>query len=267
MRYSYTQIAQYLRCPKLYRYRYLDGWREKELRASMQFGICFEIAISGYFLDQDCTSVFFTEWSKYRDASLTYARDESWDKLYRQGIQLLERFAQDDRVKIAAPHDNLQREVVRQMAGGNEFVSYVDAIANVSGVETIIDWKTTTRRYPEQPTGLLSLDPQLICYSWMTGIRQVGVVVFLRKTVPEIQYLVTSISEEQCRLYSQVVNRAISLIEAGEFPPHSGIRFPQDGCVSCSHLGLCLGKPELIESTLSRKIGAEAFDWIEQLVD
>jgi len=30
MVYSYTLIIQYLRCPRSYRYRYLDGWREKE---------------------------------------------------------------------------------------------------------------------------------------------------------------------------------------------------------------------------------------------
>ncbi len=35
MTYSYTQIAQYLRCPRSYRHRYLDGWREKETRAAM----------------------------------------------------------------------------------------------------------------------------------------------------------------------------------------------------------------------------------------
>jgi hypothetical protein len=35
MVYSFTQISQYLRCSRSYRYRYLDGWREKETRASM----------------------------------------------------------------------------------------------------------------------------------------------------------------------------------------------------------------------------------------
>ena len=30
MTFSHTQISQYLRCPRSYRYRYLDGWREKE---------------------------------------------------------------------------------------------------------------------------------------------------------------------------------------------------------------------------------------------
>ena len=49
MNYSYTQIANYLRCPRSYRYRYLDGWREKETRATMIFGRCFEQALEAYF--------------------------------------------------------------------------------------------------------------------------------------------------------------------------------------------------------------------------
>ena len=45
MIFSYTQIANYLRCPRSYRHRYLDGWREKETRAAMIFGRCFEKAL------------------------------------------------------------------------------------------------------------------------------------------------------------------------------------------------------------------------------
>jgi hypothetical protein len=44
--FSYTQVSQYLRCPRSYRYRYLDGWREKESRASLCFGRCFEKALA-----------------------------------------------------------------------------------------------------------------------------------------------------------------------------------------------------------------------------
>ena len=49
---SHTQLARYLRCPRSYRYRYLDGWREKETRAAMVFGRCFEKALwkLGWFL-------------------------------------------------------------------------------------------------------------------------------------------------------------------------------------------------------------------------
>ena len=50
MTFSHTQISQYLRCPRSYRYRYLDGWREKETRAAMAFGRCFEKALTAYFV-------------------------------------------------------------------------------------------------------------------------------------------------------------------------------------------------------------------------
>jgi len=46
----------------------------------------------------------------------------------------------------------------------------IDAIGEIDGQRYLIDWKTTTRRYPETPEGLLSLDPQLICYSWISSI-------------------------------------------------------------------------------------------------
>src|ERR1019366_2974207 len=48
MTFSYTQVSQYLRCPRSYRYRYLDGWREKESRASLCFGRCFEKALEHF---------------------------------------------------------------------------------------------------------------------------------------------------------------------------------------------------------------------------
>ena len=49
MTYSFTQISQYLSCPRRYRYRYLDGWKEKDTRAAMLFGRAFEQALSAYF--------------------------------------------------------------------------------------------------------------------------------------------------------------------------------------------------------------------------
>jgi len=72
-------------------------------------------------------------------------------------------------------------------------VSYVDAIGELDGLRCIMDWKTTTSRYPEEPAGLLSLDPQLVCYSWVTGLSEVALAVFVRKHQPEIQYLKTFI--------------------------------------------------------------------------
>ena len=267
MIYSYTQISQYLRCPRSYRYRYLDGWREKETRAAMVFGRCFEKALGAYFCREDCTAVLFKEWGAFRDAPFEYSKGDTWDRMVHQGVHLLEIFAREDRIRIPSPAENLQIKIIRTLPGGNEFVAYVDAIGLLDGKRCLIDWKTTTSRYPEEPEGLLSLDPQLICYSWITGISDVALAVFVRKQVPEIQYLRAAISEEHRREFGGLVETTVGQIEAGQFVFHSGIRFPQNGCVSCPHLGLCLKNQHLIDTHLVRNIGASDLDWLDELVD
>src|SRR5882724_5804804 len=197
MIYSYTQISQYLTCPRRYRHRYLDGWKEKDTRAAMLFGRAFERALAAYFLRQDAAAALFQEWKLYQD-------------------QMLE-------------------------------------------------WKTASSRYPTEPNGLLALDPQLVCYSWITGISEVAQVVFVRKRLVEIQYLQTTIADEQRREFGQLVEATIRQIEAAQFLPHSGIRFPQNPCSSCPYIGLCLGKQDLIEAALVRHPGAESLDWLDEL--
>jgi len=91
------------------------------------------------------------------------------------------------------------------------------------------EWKTTSARYPEQSEGLTSLDLQLVCYSWITGISDVAIVAFVRKRVPEIQYLLASITDEQRRELGQVVEATARQIETAQFPPRPGIRLPRTG--------------------------------------
>src|SRR5260370_30382048 len=267
MVYSYTQISQYLCCPRSYRYRYLDGWREKETRAAMVFGRCFEKALGAYFGQEDSAAELFKEWDAYRDAPFEYRKGESWDQLFHQGVHLLETFARDNRVRIRNPKQNLQIKMLRALLGGSEFVSYLDAIGEIDGQHCLIDWKTTTSRYSTEPEGLLALDSQLICYSWISVIHEVALFVFVRKDAPAIQYLSATISEEQRQEFGRLAETTISQIEAGHFSPHSGIRFPQNGCVSCSHLGLCLNNEQLVAAKLIRKQGASDLDWLDELVD
>ena len=267
MVYSHTQLSQYLRCPRSYRYRYLDGWREKDTRAAMIFGRCFETALGAYFRGEDCTAALFKEWAVFRDAPFEYRKGDSWDRVLHQGVHLLEKFVRDNRIRVPDPEANLQIKHTQSLSGGNDFVSYIDAIGDLDGQRCLIDWKTTTSRYTETPEGLLSLDPQLICYSWITGIADVALVVFVRKHLPEIQYLKTTISEEQRLGFGRLVETTIAQLESGHFDPHSGIRFPQNGCVSCPHLGLCLNNQRLVETNLVRRPGASDLDWLDDLVD
>lgn len=101
----------------------------------------------------------------------------------QQGVQLLERFVEYDRIRIRQPHKNLQIQFTRPLASGNAFVAYTDAIGHLDGQRCLLEWKSTSCRYPDEPTGLLMLDPQLVCYSWMTGIADGTQVVFVRNVL------------------------------------------------------------------------------------
>jgi hypothetical protein len=46
MNFSYTQVSQFLACPRRYRFQYFDGWKEKDTRAAMLFGRAFEKALA-----------------------------------------------------------------------------------------------------------------------------------------------------------------------------------------------------------------------------
>jgi hypothetical protein len=184
--------------------------------------------------------------------------------MLRQGIQLLERFVQDGRVSVPEPRRNLQIKFTRSISERNDFLAYVDAIGQLDGTRCLLEWKTTSSRYPEEPAGLLSLDPQLVCYSWITGIADVSQVVFVRKRLVEVQYLRTTITLEQRENFGQMIENTIRQIEAGYFLPHSGIRFPQNPCTSCPYIGLCLENQELVQATLVRRPGDD-LGWIDEL--
>jgi len=264
MTYSYTQLSQYLTCPRRYKYRYLDRWKEKDTRASMLFGRAFEQALAAYFRHEDPATALFQEWVKYKDTRLEYSRSDTWDGMLQQGIQLLERFAQDDRVRIRLPKRNQQIKVTGKVSEHEDFVAYIDAVGKLDGTRCLLEWKTTFSRYAEEPAGLVALDPQLVCYSWVTGIEDVAQVVFVRKRLVEVQYFKTTITEGQRQEFEQLLQSTISQIESGHFVAHSGIRFPQNPCSACPYVGLCLGRQDLVENAIVRVPG-EDLGWLDEL--
>ena len=257
MTYSYTQISQYLTCPRRYRHRYLDGWQEKDIRAAMLFGRCFEQAVAALFRHEDPAAVLFEQWAPCKELDLIYAGNDTWDHMFRQGIQLLERFVQDGRVQIRQPRSHQQIRFTRALTSGDSFVAFVDAVGELDSTPCVLEWKTTSARYPEEPDGIAALDPQLVCYSWMTGINDVAQVVFVRKRTVEVQYLRATITDQQRQEFETLVEDTVGRIESGLFLPHSGIRFPQNPCTTCPFVGLCLDQRDLVESGLIRKPGVD----------
>jgi hypothetical protein len=81
--------------------------------------------------------------------------------------------------------------------------------------------------------------------------------------VPEIQYLKAKISPTQQQEFGGLVQHTVQQIEAANFPRHSGIRFPQNQCLSCAFSGLCLEDLESIDAKLRRRTGAD-LGWLDE---
>jgi hypothetical protein len=106
----------------------------------MIFGRCFEKALESYFRGDDCGAELYREWGAFRDAPFEYKKGETWDRLVHQGVNLLERFAQDNRIRIRLKK-NLQLKVVRDLPYANQFVAYIDAVGELDGLRCLMDWR------------------------------------------------------------------------------------------------------------------------------
>jgi hypothetical protein len=262
MIFSYTQLSQYLTCPRRYEYRYIEGLRPPDNSASLVFGRCFEAALTALFKREDAASALFQAWQEQRHCELVFPRGETWDQMFHRGVTLLERFAQDHKIEIADPEVDLQVPLQRFL-GSHEVHGFADAIGLFRGERALIDWKTTSARYADEVPELVRLDPQLICYSWLSGIRRVGFVVFVRKRLPEIQYLFAEITDSQRRDFEELALVTIASIERGSFPRHCGIRFPNNPCSSCPYLSICLDQPTPYANLV--RSGGNSLDWVHEL--
>ena len=71
--------------------------------------------------------MLFKEWGEYREIPLEYPHGDDWERLLRQGIGLLEQFAEITASGFANPNKTCRRKFP-SLSNGNEFVAYVDAI-------------------------------------------------------------------------------------------------------------------------------------------
>jgi hypothetical protein len=157
------------------------------------------------------------EWGTVRQLDLDYG-GSNWEEMLHQGCDLLQRLANHDRVRVPQPGRNLQVQVLRPLNLNDDFVGIVDGIGTLDGGRCLLEWKVTSRCYRTEPAQLAQLDPQLVCYSWLTGIEQAALIVFVRKRFPEIQYLRTNIGQVERDNFSMVVAEAVQQIHGARFP-------------------------------------------------
>jgi hypothetical protein len=208
-KHSYSAGNTFDQCAKKYFLQKVLGWKEKDIWARFQLGKAFETAVQHHHENdgQGAVERFIKEWNQYKDAKeLKYTKvEKDWATCLRAGTEAIRLYIirQPELPIPLGGQAVFQREVAKEVfpgdptygeiedAGKLDIISYADpAHPKLPKLiwkpeygpfrPVIIDIKTSGVDFPEQ-YGLAALDVQLRRYSWLSGIRDVALLVWVKK--------------------------------------------------------------------------------------
>jgi len=187
---SSSSLDTFRLCRRKFKLGRIDGWRQREKKASREFGKCIESAVQYYHAnglkDGDAVSEFQRLWAKFIDQKdLTYTDQEGdWKSLNTQGQEMMKLY------EITLPtlpikNPKFQLQYLKPLWPGTnladlQFMAYVDLLSTLEdGSRIVVDIKTAKMMLDVTP-GMISLDGQLRKYAWVSGVRDVAFLNFVK---------------------------------------------------------------------------------------
>lgn len=190
---SYSSGSTFRSCRRKYYLEKAQGWKERENKASRRFGECVESAIQ-FFHASNCKPLSGVDelkrlWLLHKDVKdLSYTSKEgSWQDLYQMGGEMLALY-EIKWVSFGYRAPKFQLNFRKEICPGSylaglDFTAYIDMHAQTDSGPVVIDIKTAALPLDVDPR-MLTLDPQLRSYSWVSGVPQVAFLWFA-KSRPE----------------------------------------------------------------------------------
>ena len=208
-RHSYSAGNTFDQSPFKYFLQKIEGWHENDNKGTFLFGRAIEEAIQ-YHHDHNgegAVEDFQARWNQHKEnTKATYTKTEqNWENLYHIGTEMIKLY-QIRQPSLPIPLGggvSFQREFAKEVFPGDpnygeiEDCGKIDIIAYVDPEHpmlakldwrpeygavrpVIVDIKTSALDFPEQ-RGIAAFDKQLRRYSWLSGIRDVALLWFVKK--------------------------------------------------------------------------------------
>ncbi len=208
-KHSYSAGNTFDQSPYKYYLQKVLGWKERDNKARFMFGKALEEAVQ-YHHEHDGVGAkedFIQRWAVHKeDGNLSYTDvEKNWQTLNQMGTDMIRLYvAMQPKLPIPMGGRSVfQREYAKEVFPGDEnyggiedagkldIVCYADPnhpmLPRIDWKQEygvyrplIVDIKTSAIDFPEQP-GISAYDAQLRRYSWLSGIRDVGLVWFVKK--------------------------------------------------------------------------------------
>jgi hypothetical protein len=205
-KHSYSAGNDFDQSPYKYYLRRVLGWKEKDNKARFLFGKALEESIQFHHdhYGLDPVADFDKRWAAHKDKEVSYtSTEQNWETLRKMGSDIVRLYTvvQPTLPIPIGARTVWQREYAKQVfpgdpnyggiedAGKLDIVSYADwnhpLLEPISPSDTvyrplIVDIKTSAVEFPDQP-GMAAFDAQLRRYSWLSGIRDVALLWFVKK--------------------------------------------------------------------------------------
>lgn len=243
---SHSKINRYLTCPEQYRFHYVERLRPKIEAASRVFGTLIHAALADFLrAGTDPVEVFLGTWGSLERTELRYSKRESWDGLRGRGEKLLRKFLETEAPKIHEVHSVEEPFELTITTLEFPFVGIADLVAQINGLRTVVDFKTSGSDYQEHEA---TLSDQLTAY-WLADpqVQKAAFCVLLKTKEPRIEWHFAERDAERLTEYLRKVRIIAGDIQAGKF-----YKRPGKHCSWCDFLPVCLGDEKKIEETLVR---------------
>lgn len=239
---SASQLSSYARCPRQYRYKYIDGLEPERKSIALAVGTAvhaaigwhFEMRIAGMPVDRvEVLRVLGAELNALLSDEKLDWRDAAPAEVHAEAERLVETFLDEygglyvvgieEQILIEAP------ELPRPLLG------YLDLVLENG---TIVELKTAARRYSEADT---ATNLQFAAYrvaAQHLGRPGLRVMAILKTKKPQVQVLeLPAASVEDERWFFEAAKDIEEAIAAGVFPPSPGM-----ACSTCDYRGACREK-------------------------
>ncbi len=243
---SFSRINRYLKCPRDYELYYIERLRPRFPSANLVFGQMIHEALADLFRSGANPVAQFQEcWNAARDVKLTYSTRDSWERLNAIGVALLERFVAQELPKLSAVEAIEAPFQLDVTSLDLPLVGVIDLVAALSGLRTVIDFKTSAAGYGEHE---VALSDQLTAYQLAEPTAQAAALCVLVKTKdPRIEWHVTARSGPQFGAFLGKARLVGEQIAAGAFYTRPGT-----WCAWCDFQPVCIGNEHAVRTTLVR---------------
>jgi hypothetical protein len=204
-KHSYSAGNDWTHNPYFYYLRRVLGWKLKDTKAAFRFGRALEEAIQVYHeTEADPEAEFVRRWAEHKDnKDLVYTKTErDWATTNRMGAEMMRLYV-IRRPSLPLPLGNqtvFQREFSKEVFPGDPVYGEIEDVGKLDMIAyndpehplltkmewnlayglfrpVIVDIKTSALDFPEQQ-GMAAFDLQLRRYSWLSGIRDAGLLWF-----------------------------------------------------------------------------------------